>query len=182
MRGRGYRLFKQQDIFRHTEGKLYWYYEAERKIELLKAQEERTGANKSKLILLRHEYPESCAYQGAKASYGLGSERVQGAKSIYHNPIESAADAVQDLEEEISLLWERQLKLLSKIDKYEQDITKIAHCLSYLKPLDREICEYKYKYKMSLEEIARNVNLSRGAVRYRRYKIVSLISERLAGA
>lgn len=173
---------QQQDVFQQTEWKLYWYYDAERKLELLRAQEERTESNRRKLIHLRHDYQESCAYQGAKASYGLGSERVQGAKSIYHNPIEPAADAVQDLHDEISLLWERLLKLQTKIDRYEQDMTLIGHCISYLKQVDKDICEMKYKYKMSFEEIARNVNLSRGAVRHRRVKIVRFISERLAGA
>jgi hypothetical protein len=175
-------LSEQQDIFQQTEGKLYWYYDAERKLELLKAQKERTERNRVKLMHLWHEYQESCAYQGAKASYGLGSERVQGAKSIYHNPIEPAADAVDDLREEISLLWERQLRLQRKIDRYEQDMVFLRHCISCLKPLDIDICQYKYKYKLSFDEIARTVNLSRGAVRHRRVKIVRCISERLAGA
>lgn len=172
---------QQQDVFQQTEGKLYWYYDAERKLELLKAQEERTEASRRKLIHLRHEYQESCAYQGAKASYGLGSERVQGAKSIYHNPIEPAADAVQDLNDEISLLWERLLKLQTKIDRYEQDMELIKYCISCLRAIDQQVCEYRYRYKLSFEEIARNVNLSKGAIWTRREKIVRYIADRLAG-
>lgn len=170
-------MSQQDKIFQQTEGKLYWYYEAERELELLRGQEERIGITKIKLMGLKEEYIEACAYQGAKAQYG--SNRVQGKKSIYSNPIEPAVNAMEDLNVEIDLLWQRQVKLMGRITRNEEEMAVIQLAINYLNKLDRDICEYKYRYHMSLDEIAQNVNMSKSAVRARREKIVRCISDRL---
>ncbi len=166
-------MCNQQDIFRQTEGKLYWFYEAERKLELLKAKANRTHDNRLKLMFLRNEYREACAYQGAKTQYV--AERVQGKKSIYSNPIEPAMEAAHELDLEILLLWERMLNLENRIDKYEQDILAIKHAISYLAKTDQQICQYKYKHKMSFDDIAKAVSMSKSGVRHRRRKIVAFV-------
>ena len=171
-------MLQQQDVFQKTEGKLYWYYEAEREIELLQSRLDGLERRRFKLVSMKQEYMESCAYQGAKAQYA--SERVQGKKSIYSNPIEPTVDAMEDLYTEIHLLWERRLKLQKKIDRDEEKMFPIQAAISYLNRTDLDICENKYRHHMSLEEIARNMNMSKGAVRNRRQKIVRHVSERLA--
>ncbi len=170
---------QQQDMFRQIEGRLYWYYETERKLELMRGHIERFEDRRLKLMLLRREYLESCAYQGAKAQYG--AERTQGKKSIYSNPIEPAVDAVTDLNNDIFLLWEKQVKLEKIIGERERDMAVIQMAISYLAHLDRQICLFKYKYKMSFDDIARSVNMSKSGVRHRRRKIVTYIADRLAG-
>ena len=171
---------KQDIIFQQTEGKLYWYYQAERELEFMRGQEERVSETRIKLIFMRSEYIEACAYQGASAQYG--SEHVQGRKSIYSNPIEPAVNAMDGLHDKLKKLWERQMKLVDDITKKEEEMAAIQMAISYLSKLDRDICEYKYRYKMSLEEIARHVNMSKGAIRNRRAKIVGHIADRLETA
>ncbi len=171
---------QQQEIFQQTEGKLYWYYKTIRKIEVWQGQAKNIEERHRKLSMLRSEYREACSYRGSGAQYR--SEKVQGKKSIYHSPIESAYEAMQELNDEISLLLERLLRLETKIVRSEGEVEEIREAVSYLSKIDREICEYKYKYKMSFDDIARVVNLSKSGVRHRRRKIVSIIADRLAGA
>lgn len=169
---------QQQDYeFQQIEGKLYWYFEAERELELMRGQEERIESNRMKLIGLRYEYIEACAYQGAKAQYA--SEHVQGKKSIYSNPIEPAVNAMDDLQSEIDHLFDKQISLLKKIPRKEKEMAMIRMAIECLSRMDRDICEYKYRHKMSLDEIARLSNLSKGAVRHRREKIVRHVADRL---
>lgn len=174
-------MSEQQDIFQQTEGKLYWYYETLRKTELMRGNVEKLQAQRISLQAFQHEYLEACAYQGAKGQYS--SERVQGKKSIYFSSIDAAYEAIQDMTgEEIPLLFKRQAALLLKISRNEIDMMPVEQAIGYLAKIDKDICEYRYKYKLSFDEIARSLNLSRGAVRHRRVKIVRCISERLAGA
>ncbi len=168
---------KKQDLFQQTEGKLYWYYEAERELDLMRGMEERISTTKTKLMGLKDEYIEACAYQGAKAQYA--SEHVQGKKSIYSNPIEPAVNAMEGMRNEIDLLCIRQTRITGDIFRKEAEAAVIRLAIGYLNGLDKDICEYKYRYHMSLDEIARHVNLSVGAIRARREKIVQHVADRL---
>lgn len=170
-------MLQQQDVFQKTEGMLYWYYEALRDIELMHGQAEKLHSRRQDLQEFQADYIESCAYQGAKGQYC--SERVGGKKSIYHSSIDSAHEAVQDLAKEIPLLADNEAKLLSKISRNERETMAIQLAMGYLNKIDKDICEYKYRYHMSLDEIAQNVNMSKSAVRARRSKLVRCISDRL---
>jgi len=121
----------------------------------------------------QHEYLEAYAYHGTKGQYC--SERVQGKKSIYYSSIDAAHEAIQDLNQDILLLLKAQIDIWRRISRNEKEMLPVEQAINYLSKADREICEYKYKYKMSFDEIAKAVSMSKSGVRHRRRKIVAFI-------
>lgn len=166
-----------ESTFQQIEGKLYWYYETIRKIEMLQIQADALWERRNNLIEIKSESRESLCYQGGSGQFG--SERVQGKKSIYHSPIESAHEANQELSAEIHEMWEKVCELETRIVQLRNQTDDIRIALGQLNPFDKEITEYKYRYKMSIRQIARIKNMNKNTIERQRQRIVGELGKML---
>lgn len=163
-----------ESTFQQIEGQLYSYFEDMRKLELLEIQ--LAGVEKE---LAELQNTSSDTYAIA-ASMGLtvrySAERVQGRKSVYCSPVE---EAYLDICEQTEKLLVRRMKLTTRIINLRQNYAEIQYALSQLSPFDQEIVEYKYRYKMSVRQIARIKNMNKNTIEKRRQEIIEDIGEML---
>ena len=159
-----------ESTFQQIEGKLYWYYEMVRKIEMLRIKSDSIQERRLNLMLIGRDSRESLCYQGGSGQYS--SERVQGKKSIYHSPVESAYEASHDLNVELEEMWIRILDLERKVTNLQDETDRIRIALSQFNPFDQEIIEYKYRLKMSIRQIARIKNMNKNTIERQRQRIV----------
>ncbi len=160
--------------FQKVEGMLYNYYENERKLELL--ENVLAGVEKE---LAEMQHMSQNTYEIA-ASMGLTAnltvERVQGRKSVYYSPVE---EAFLDICEHTERLLARRMKLMTRVISLRQRTAGIRYALSQLPPFDREIVEYKYRYRMSTRQIGRVKGMSKNTVERQRQRIIGELGRML---
>mgnify|MGYP003734993275 CR=1 FL=1 len=153
--------------FQRIEGMLYSYYKNERRLELL--ENVLAGVEKE---LAEMQHMSQNTYEIA-ASMGLTAnltvERVQGRKSVYYSPVE---EAFLDICEHTERLLARRMKLMTRVISLRQKNAGIRYALSQLQPFDREIVEYKYRYRMSTRQIGRVKGMSKNTVERQRQRII----------
>lgn len=164
----------ENTVFQKIEGMLYSYYKDERRLELL--ENVLAGVEKE---LAEMQHMSQNTYEIA-ASMGLTAnltvERVQGRKSVYYSPVE---EAFLDICEHTEKLLARRMKLMTRVISLRQKTAGIRYALSQLQPFDREIVEYKYRYRMSTRQIARIKNMNKNTIEKRRQEIIEDIGEML---
>lgn len=157
----------ESTTFQQVEGKLYSYFEDMRKLELLEIQ--LAGVEKE---LAELQNTSSDTYAIA-ASMGLtvrySAERVQGKRSVYCSPVE---EAYLDICEQTEKLLARRIRLQTRVISLRQKTAGVRYALSQLSPFEREIIEYKYRYKMSTRQIGRIKNMHKNTIERQRQRIV----------
>lgn len=157
---------------------MYWYYETVKQIEMLRAKVDSIQDRRINLMAVRRESRESLCYQGGSGQYG--SERVQGKKSIYHSPVESAYEASRELSAELYDMWTHILNLERKISRLQGQTDGIRIALSQLSSFEAEIVEYKYRYKMSTRQIGRIKDMHKNTIERQRQRIIEELGKVLA--
>lgn len=157
----------ENSTFQQIEGKMYSFFEDIRKLELLEIQ---LAGVERELAELQNTSSETYAIA---ASLGLvvnyNAERIQGRESVYYSPVE---EAYLDICEQTEKLLVRRMKLLTRIVNLRQKTADIQYALSQLNPFDLEIVEYKYRYKMSIRQIARIKNMDKNTIERQRQRII----------
>lgn len=157
----------ESTTFQRVEGMLYIYFENKRKIDLLESQLAGVEKELAEMQHMSQETYEIAASLGLTAKYT--AERVQGRKSVYCSPVE---EAYLDICEQTEKLLARQMKLTTRIINLRLKIAGIQYALSQLSPFDLELIEYKYRYKMSIRQIARIKSMNKNTIEKHRQRII----------
>lgn len=153
---------------------LYNYYENERKLELLGNLLAGVEKELAEMQHMTHSTYEIAASMGLTTN--LTVERVQGRKSVYYSPVE---EAFLDICEHTEKLLARRMKLMTRVISLRQKTAGIQYALSQLQPFDREIVEYKYRYRMSTRQIGRVKGMSKNTVERQRQRIIGELGRML---
>ena len=156
-----------ESTFQQIEGKLYSYFEDMRKLELLEIQLAGVEKELAEIQNMNSDTYAIAASMGLTVRYS--AERVKGRKSVYCSPVE---EAYLDICEQTEKLLVRRMMLTTKIISLRQRIAGIRYALRQLSPFDKEIVEYKYRYQMSVRQIARIKNMHKNTIERQRQRIV----------
>lgn len=155
------------ESFKRVEGKLYSYYDNLRNLDMLRAQLETVEKEIAEVRSLNANTYELAASFGMVANYT--TERVQGAKSIYHSPVEAA---YQSMCESLEKLLARRVSLKMRIIKLEEQVDGIRFALSQLDPFEQKIVDYRYRQNMSTRQISRVLDIHKNSIERTRQKVV----------
>jgi hypothetical protein len=157
----------ESTTFQRVEGMLYIYFENKRKIDLFESQLAGVEKELAEMQHMSQETYEIAASMGLVVNYN--AERVQGKKSVYCSPVE---EAYLDICEQTERLLARRMKLTTRIVNLRQKIAGIQYALSQLNPFELEVVEYKYRFKMSIRQIARIKNMDKNTIERQRQRII----------
>lgn len=153
---------------------LYSYFDSERRLELLENALDGLNKELDDIQHMSRETYEIAASMGLTAN--MTSERVQGRKSVYCSPVEEAYLGICEHTEK---LLARRMKLQTRVMSLRQKTAGISIALSQLNLFDHEIVEYKYRYKMSIRQIARIKNMNKNTIERQRQRIVEELGRML---
>lgn len=154
------------DLFKKTEGKLYDYFQAEKKISCLNLKIELLKKHVTEIETRMKETDISIPEESRSSTY---EESVQTSRSVTSYAEKAAIRIIEDMESEIAFKKE-EIALLEKIIRTtEADNAIIEYNLNFLTKEDRQFLKLRYEEEKTYMQIGMEMNIAQStATRVRR--------------
>lgn len=169
-----------EDYFPKTEGLLYRYMKQKAGIERLKIELRRIERD---ILEIQDELGNNMRnFSIPEPSFTIAFSEVYAKTSTSSYPeryIERYGRVLEKLEEKLTELNKRRLRIILKIINKEESIRAIDIIVSSMTDEEKRIVEMKYADKMSNYQIAVRLITSEATIRRKRTEIVEKIAEDL---
>lgn len=168
-------------MFQRVEGILYRYYRKKQQIQRLKKS---LNTIEEQIKDIRRILSDKEALRPSLGIVGKYMIVVGGEGGGFHSdPVDRTYQmhikTIEQLQNKLSELMQRKIKLKMRIFKLEQEIDGIEFAIGELSEIEKKIVEQKYFYKRSNVQIGIAINCDEATVRRKRKEIVEKIANML---